>query len=157
MGNKARRKGVVIHRVTLPEEMSEVEYIHGVHYCARCDAMYHEPFASMNLMEADDLGEDDDSQPLAICRNRLACDGNLVQKAAELVDMVRDVLVSGTPFNHRYYASLTEAFDALSDVYGGLEVEKPRCGECFGPLPADEEDGSLCRFCREAQTKTTGE
>jgi hypothetical protein len=58
-------------------------------------------------------------------------------------------MVSGEPLGRPAYEYLTEAFDALAQVYRGLVVEKPRCGECFGPLPEGSEDGSFCRFCRE--------
>jgi hypothetical protein len=146
---KARRKGVSIHKVTLPEEMTEVEYLFSVQYCARCDTEYDTHMAALCLVEDEELGEDDDAQPLAVCRNRLACDGNLVQKAAECIDMVRYAMVSGESLGGPAYEYLIEAFDALAQVYRGLVVEKPRCGECFGPLPEDSEDGSICRFCRE--------
>jgi hypothetical protein len=146
---KARRKGVSIHKVTLPEEMTEVEYLFSVQYCARCDTEYDTHMAALCLVEDEELGEDDDAQPLAVCRNRLACDGNLVQKAAECIDMVRYAMVSGESLGGPAYEYLTEAFDALAQVYRGLVVEKPRCGECFGPLSEGSEDGSVCRFCRE--------
>lgn len=147
---KARRRGVSIHKVTLPEEMTEAEYLLSVQYCARCGAEYDTHAAALHLVEDEELGEDDDAQPLAVCRNRLACDGNLVQTAAECVDVVRDAMVSGEPLGRLAYEYLTEAFDALAQVYPGLEVEKPRCGKCFGPLPEDAEDDSICRFCRES-------
>lgn len=149
--HKPRRKGVFINHVTLPDGISEVQYRHGVEYCARCDAMYEGPFAAMNLMQVEELGEDDDGHPLAVCRNRLACDGNLVQNAADDIDMVRDAVVNGKPIDRHYYEYLTAAFEALAQVYPGLTVEKPRCGECFGPLPEGADHESICRFCREKE------
>jgi hypothetical protein len=146
---KARRKGISIHKVTLPEEMTETEYLFSVQYCARCGAEYDTRMAALYLQEDEELGDDDDAQPLAVCRNRLACDGNLVQKAAEFVDMVRYAMVRGEPLRRLDYEYLTEAFDALTQVYPGLAVEAPRCGECGGPLPEGADDESACRFCRE--------
>lgn len=146
---KSRRGGLSIHRVTLPEGMTEAEYMLSVQYCARCDTEYDTHMAALYLIEDEELGEDDDAQPLAVCRNRLACDGNLVQKAAELVDMVRYEMVSEKPLGRLAYEYLTEAFDALTEVFPGLMVEKPRCGGCFGPLPEGTEDGTICRYCRE--------
>jgi hypothetical protein len=145
----ARRKGISIHKVTLPKEMTETEYLFSVQYCARCGAEYDTHMVTLYLQEDEELGEDDDAQPLAVCRNRLACDGNLVQKAAELVDMVRYSLVRGEPLRRLDYEYLTEAFDALAQVYPGLAVEAPRCGECGGPLPEGIDDESVCRFCQE--------
>jgi hypothetical protein len=146
---KPRRRGISIHKVALPDGMSEFEYLHSVQYCARCGTEYDTQMAALYLTDDEDLGEDDDAQPLAVCRNRLACDGNLVQKAAECVDMVRYAMVSREPLDKLAYEYLTEAFEGLAQVFPGLEVEKPRCGQCFGPLPETVEDGSICRFCRE--------
>lgn len=146
---KARRKGFSIHQVTLPADMSELEYLVSVQYCARCGTEYETNMAALYLVEDEELGEDEDAHPLAVCRNRLACDGNLVQKAAEFVDMVRYAMINRESLGSRTYEYLTEAFDGLTLVIPGLEVEKPRCGECFGPLPEDSEDGSICRFCHE--------
>ena len=42
-------------------------------------------------------------------------------------------MVSGEPLSKLAYEYLTEAFEGLAQVFPGLEVEKPRCGECFGP------------------------
>jgi hypothetical protein len=152
---KARRRGISIHQVTLPAEMSELEYLVSVQYCARCGKEYNTHEAALYLEEDEELGEDDDAQPLAVCRNRLACDGNLIEKAADFVDMVRYTMVKGEPLGRLDYEYLTEAFKSLLEVYPGLEIEKPRCGKCFGPLPEGAEDDSTCRFCRQKQEHDT--
>src|SRR6266436_4304895 len=100
---KARRHGVSIHKVTLPDGMTETEYLLSVQYCARCGVEYETHLAALYLAEDEELGEDEDAQPLAVCRNRLACDGNLVQNAAEFVDMVRYAMVSGEPLGRLAY------------------------------------------------------
>jgi hypothetical protein len=135
--------------------MSEVEYLVSVQYCARCGTEYDTRQAALYLVEDEELGEDDDAQPLAVCRNHLACDGNIVENAADLIDQVRYAMVSGEPLGRQAYERLTEAFNGLMQVYPGLWVEKPRCGKCFGPLPEGAEDDSTCRFCRQEQEHDT--
>src|SRR5258707_13667671 len=87
-------------------------------------------------------------RPRPVCGTRLACEGTLVQKAAECIDRVRYAMVRGESLGGPAYEYLTEALDALAQVYRGSVVEKPGCIECFGPLPKGSEDGSVCRFCR---------
>lgn len=156
---KARRNGVSVHKVTLPAEMTEAEYLVSVQYCARCGTEYDTHAAALMLEEDEELGEDDDAQPLAVCRNRMACDGNLIERAAEWIDHVRDNMVAGKPFTAKDYELLTNAWDDLRTVYGdGMLTlyDGPRCGECFGPLPEGAEDGSVCRFCREKAARDEG-
>ena len=69
---------------------------HPVQLCRRCGTEYDPHMAALYLTDDEDLGEDDDAQPLAVCRNRLACDGDLVQKAAECVDTVRQRWSAGS-------------------------------------------------------------
>ena len=152
---KPRRRGFSIHKITLPADMTTVEYLYSVQYCSRCGAEYDTHMAALYLEEDEDLGSDDDEEQLAKCRNPLACDGNLVESAAEDIDMVRHRMVEGQQLGSREYELLTEAFDALVKVYPGLWVEAPRCGKCLGPLPDGVEDESHCRFCEEEETAQT--
>jgi hypothetical protein len=108
--------------------------------------------ATLYLQEDEELGEDDDAQVLAVCRNRMACDGNLIDRAAEWIDQVRYRIVEGRPFTRAEYELLTDAWNDLRTVYGeGMfaHYDDPRCGECFGPLPDGAQDGAVCRFCQE--------
>jgi hypothetical protein len=147
-----RRKGFSVHKVTLAEGMSEAEYLLSVQYCARCGTEYDTHQAAITLIEDEELGEDDDAQPLAVCRNRMACDGNLIEQAIETLDSVRWSMLEGESPTRRHYNMLSAAWKALHDVYGdGLLAldDEQRCAECLVPIGRDAEPGALCRFCKE--------
>ncbi len=125
---------------TRPEGISDLEWFAGVVACDRC---HYETEMYLADVVYDDATDE------TTCRNRMVCDGHLIEHASGLLEMARYILVGGPDdlaTAAQAYGYLTEAADLLGTLTP-LETDGPLCANCGGPLPDGADDGATCRFC----------